>query len=162
SVLVQRRAVARVEPPGARVLLDPAAPGFAARAHEVYRTLRDQHPVYRDPLGRFTALSRFEDVRSAALDWERFSSTGKIEAQLTKPPPNSLDPPRHGRLRALIAQAFKPRRVADLEPEIRRIARELLDGFAASGRCEAVEDFAAPLPSRVMGRLLGLPDDLLP
>ena len=144
------------------VLFDPADPGFAARSHTVYRTLRDEHPVYHDPLGRFVALSRFEDVRSAALDWERFSSTGKIEARVGKPSLNALDPPRHGQLRALIAQAFKPRRIADLEPEVRRIARELLGGFAASGACEAVEDFSALLPSRVMGRLLGMPDELLP
>jgi cytochrome P450 len=127
----------------------------------VYRTLRDAHPVYHDPLGRFAALSRFEDVRSAALDWERFSSTGKVETRL-KPSLNALDPPRHGQLRALIAQAFKPRRIADLEPEIRRIAGELLDRFAGSGSCEAVEDFSAQLPSLVMGRLLGLPDELVP
>jgi cytochrome P450 len=147
---------------GPPVLLDPADPGFAARSHAVYRTLRDEHPVYHDPLGRFVALSRFEDVRAAALDWQRFSSTGKIEARVGKPSLNALDPPRHGQLRALIAQAFKPRRIADLEPEVRRIAGELLDGFAASGVCEAIQDFSAELPSRVMGRLLGLPDELVP
>lgn len=129
----------------ARILLDPADPGFAARSHEVYRILRDDHPVYHDPLGRFVALSRFEDVRSATLDWVRFSLTGKIEATVTKPTLNSLDPPRHGRLRALIAQAFKPRRVAELEPEIRSIAVELLDRFADTSVCDAVEDFAAQL-----------------
>jgi hypothetical protein len=145
----------------APILLDPAAPGFAARSHQVYRTLRDEHPVYHDPLGRFVALSRFEDVRSAALDWERFSSTGKAETRL-KPSLNALDPPRHGQLRNLIAQAFKPRRVADLEPEIRRIAGQLLDRFAGSGACEAVEEFSARLPSLVTGRLLGLPDELVP
>jgi cytochrome P450 len=153
---------ARAEGTGDRILLDPADPGFAARAHGVYRRLRDEHPLYRDPLGRFVALSRFEDVRRATLDWERFSSTGKIEARVTKPSLNSLDPPRHGQLRALVAQAFKPARIAELEPEIRRIAVELLDRFADSGACEAVEDFSAQLPSRVMGRLLGLPDELVP
>src|SRR5262245_9832879 len=143
------------------ILLDPADPGFAARSHDVYRTLRDDHPVYHDPLGRFVALSRFEDVHGAATDWERFSSTGKVETR-SKPSLNSLDPPRHGQLRALIAQAFKPRRVADLEPEIRWLAGGLLDRFADTGECEAIEDFAAELPSRVMGRLLGLPDELVP
>jgi cytochrome P450 len=141
---------------------DPADPGFAPRSHAVYRALRDHHPVYHDPLGRFVALSRYADVRAATLDWQRFSSTGKIEARIGKPSLNALDPPRHGQLRALIAQAFKPRRVADLEPEIRRIARRLLDRFAGLGACEAVEDFAAQLPSLVMGRLLGLPEQLVP
>jgi cytochrome P450 len=147
---------------GSRILLDPADPGFAARSHEVYRVLRDEHPVYHDPLGRFVALSRFDDVRAAAADWERFSSTGKLEVQNTKPSLNSTDPPRHGQLRALIAQAFKPRRVAELEPEVRRIARELLDRFADVGACDAVESFSAELPSRVMGKLIGLPDELVP
>jgi cytochrome P450 len=143
------------------VLYDPAAPDFAARSHEIYRTLRDEHPIYEDPRGRFFALSRFEDVRSATLDWETYSSTGKLEALYAKPTMSSFDPPRHTQLRALIARGFTPRRVNDLEADIRRIARGLVDTFAETGECDAIAEYAAVLPSMVIGKLIGLPDDLV-
>ena len=141
---------------------DPTDPTFAARSHEVYRLLRQEHPLYADPLGRYWALSRFEDVRTAALDWETFSSTGKAEHQFQKPTMSSYDPPRHGELRALVNRGFTPRRVAEMEPEIRRVATSLIDEFAERGTCDAIADFAALLPSIVMGRLVGIPDDLIP
>ncbi len=144
------------------VLYDPAAPDFASRSHDIYRTMRDEYPVYEDPFGRFFALSRFEDVRSATLDWETYTSTGKLEAKYAKPTMSSFDPPRHTQLRALISRAFTPRRVNDLESDIRDIARALVDTFAESGQCDAIEQYAALLPSMVIGRLIGLPDDLVP
>jgi cytochrome P450 len=140
------------------VLYDPADPTFASRSQDIYRVLRDEHPVYADPGGRFYALSRFEDVRNACTDWETFSSVGKQESQFIKITMNSLDPPRHTAMRSLIARGFTPRRVADLEGAIRQIARDLIDGFRDTGRCDAIADYAAILPSVVMGRLIGLSD----
>lgn len=144
------------------LIYDPADAAFAPNADAVYRTLRDEQPVYADPHGRFHALSRFEDVRAATLDWATFSSTGKIETQTTKPTMNSYDPPRHTQLRALISRGFTPRRVNDLEPEIRRIARSLIDEFIEVGRFDGIAQYAALLPSMVMGKLIGLPDDVIP
>jgi cytochrome P450 len=144
------------------LLYDPAAPDFAERSHDVFRTMRDEYPVYHDPLGRFCALSRFDDVRSATLDWETYSSTGKLEAKISKPTMSSFDPPRHTKLRALISRGFTPRRVSDLEPEIRDIARRLIDDFVDAGECDAISQYASLLPSMVMGRLIGLPDELVP
>jgi cytochrome P450 len=141
---------------------DPTDPGFAERSHEIYRVLRDEHPLYADPGGRFWALSRFEDVRTAALDWETFSSTGKAEHQFQKPTMNSYDPPRHGELRALVNRGFTPRRVAEMEPQIRQVATALIDEFIERGEGDAIAEFAALLPSIVMGRLVGIPDDLIP
>jgi cytochrome P450 len=144
------------------LLYDPTDPTFAARSHDVYRVLRDEHPLYVDPLGRFWALSRFEDVRAATLDWETYSSTGKAEHRYQKPTMSSFDPPRHGELRALINRGFTPRRVADMEPQVRRIATELIDEFVEQGECDAIAQYAALLPSIVMGRLVGIPDELIP
>jgi cytochrome P450 len=141
---------------------DPRDPTFSARAPEIYRTMRDEHPVYADPDGALWALSRYDDVRDAALDWERFSNTGKIETLTTKPTLNSLDPPRHGQLRRLVSRAFTPRRVADLEDDIRSLANRLIDAFVEEGSCDAVARYAALLPSMVMGELLGLPPELVP
>lgn len=143
-------------------LYDPTDATFASRAADVYRRLRDDHPVYADPSGRFYALSRFRDVLDAASDWQTYSSTGKLEHRYIKVTMNSLDPPRHTQMRALIARGFTPRRVSDLAPIIRTVARELLDAMVGEGRADAIAQYAALLPSAVMGKLIGIPDELVP
>jgi cytochrome P450 len=51
--------------------------------------------------------------------------------------------------------------MADLEPRLREIARSLTAAFAERGSCDIIGEFAAPFPSRVMGELMGIPDELL-
>src|SRR5262245_38533548 len=63
----------------------------------------------------------------------------------------------HARLRRLVSKAFTPRSVERLRPVMRATAHEVVDRFAAAGRCEFVEAFAAPYPVRVIGALLGVP-----
>jgi cytochrome P450 len=103
------------------------------------------------------ALSRFQDVEAATNDWATFCSTGKLEAVYTKPTMNSFDPPRQTKLRALISRGFTPRRVSDLEPQVRDIASQLLDRFVGAGKADVIADYAGPMPSMVMGRLIGRP-----
>lgn len=143
-------------------LYDPADPTFSARSIGIYRTMRDEYPLYLAPDGRFHALSRFDDVRAAAADWETFSNVGKQESPHVKPTMNSLDPPRHSKVRALISRGFTPRRVGDLEPFVREVARELLAPIVERGSGDAIAEYAAILPSVVMGRLIGLPDEMVP
>jgi cytochrome P450 len=68
-----------------------------------------------------------------------------------------LDPPLHDRIRRLVARAFTPRRIDELEPRIVEIASELIDGLAPLGHADIVEAFAWPLPLRVLGELFGFP-----
>jgi hypothetical protein len=138
---------------------DPLAPNFQENLVSIYRTLRDHFPVYRSPEGWY-GLSRFDDVLRAAHDVTTFSNVVE-EAQLFLPMMIYMDPPRHPALRALISKAFTPRRIAGLEPRIRTVVNELIDGFIASGECEFVRDFAALLPSIVVGELIGIPPEHL-
>jgi cytochrome P450 len=138
---------------------DPTRPDFAARAHEVYRTLRDRHPVYHNPERGFWALSRFEDVRAAANDPATFSSQGTSISQGLLPMIQQLDPPQHDRLRALVVKAFSARRVAEMEPRIRAVARERIESFRAEGCCDFLRAFAAQIPSRIIGEMIGLPPE---
>ncbi len=73
----------------------------------------------------------------------------------------AMDAPDHGRLRGLVAEAFRPSRVAAMRPAIERLADELLDAMAAEGP-DAVVDlragFAHPLPFAVICELLGVDD----
>jgi cytochrome P450 len=73
----------------------------------------------------------------------------------------NVDPPDHTRLRRLVARAFAPTRIAALEPAIERIAEELLDQLEAAGPdavVDLVEGYAHPLPFRVIGELIGVPE----
>jgi len=70
----------------------------------------------------------------------------------------SMDPPRHTRVRALMATAFGPRTVERIEPRIREIAGGLLDEVTARGRpADLVPLLAQPLPIMVICELLGVP-----
>jgi cytochrome P450 len=73
----------------------------------------------------------------------------------------NVDPPDHTRLRRLVARAFVPSRVAALEPAIRAAAEGLVDQMGSRGTDAAVdlvEEYAQPLPFRVIGELLGIPE----
>jgi cytochrome P450 len=70
----------------------------------------------------------------------------------------NVDPPDHTRLRRLVARAFVPSRVAALEPAVRSVAEGLLGELAGRGTVDLVEGFAQPLPFRVIGELLGIPE----
>ncbi|HSO96478.1 MAG TPA: cytochrome P450 [Acidimicrobiia bacterium] len=91
-------------------------------------------------------------------DYETFSSVVE-EAQSFLPQMIYMDPPRHARLRALVSRAFTPKRIAEIEPLVRRTTADLLDGIAASGGCELQHEYAAVLPSVVIARMIGVPDE---
>jgi cytochrome P450 len=68
----------------------------------------------------------------------------------------------HHRLRRLVNPAFTPTAVERLRDRIREIAENLVDGFAADGRCEFMSQFADLFPPRVMFELLGIPAAMQP
>ncbi|MGH9060752.1 MAG: cytochrome P450, partial [Acidimicrobiales bacterium] len=68
-----------------------------------------------------------------------------------------MDPPMHHKMRKLVSRAFTPKVVADLEPRIGQLTRELLDTVAGRERLELVEDLFYPLPVIVIAELLGVP-----
>jgi cytochrome P450 len=74
----------------------------------------------------------------------------------------AMDAPDHGRLRNLVAAAFRPSRVAAMRPAIERLADELLDQLGSKGSSAVVDlraGFAHPLPFGVICELLGVDDD---
>jgi cytochrome P450 len=132
--------------------------------HPTWRRLRDEMPVYYNDRFDFYALSRHADVEAAHRDPRTFSSSHSTVLELLGPDPIPtrqmifLDPPDHDRLRALVSRAFTPRRVLALEPEIRRICRELLDEVQGRASFDYLLDYGAILPSKVISALLGVPE----
>ncbi|MGW8378137.1 cytochrome P450 [Streptomyces sp. ODS28] len=83
---------------------------------------------------------------------------------VANPGMNTSDGDDHRRLRALVTQAFTPRRIAAMRPEVEAVTAGLLDALAArasgpEGRVDLRQHFAYPLPMRVIGGLLGVPEE---
>jgi cytochrome P450 len=142
------------------VRFNPYSYEFHDDPFPVYRRLRDDAPAYHDDALGFWALSRYDDVVSALHDPDTFCSRFGITLEEGNPLPMMLttDPPEHTALRRLVSRAFTPRRVADLEPAIRALSSEYLDGLRSSAAADLIVDYAGPLPMDVISRLLGVPD----
>jgi hypothetical protein len=69
------------------------------------------------------------------------------------------DPPQHSRLRRLVSRDFTPRRIRELEPRIREIAKDLLDKVEAKGSFDVIADLANVLPVTVIAEMLGVPPE---
>jgi cytochrome P450 len=147
--------------PSTTFVCDPHTPEFQKNLFEIYRTLRDEYPVYHNPERGLWMVTRYEDVLAVLRDPETYSSAGVDEAQQLQPMLIYMDGEPHRDLRGLVSRGFTPRRVAEMEPHIREIARRLLDELELgdAGSCELMGSFAAQLPSLVIGELIGVPED---
>ncbi|MBB4858672.1 cytochrome P450 [Novosphingobium chloroacetimidivorans] len=130
-------------------------------AYAAYGELRASCPVaHSDAHGGYVLLSRYKDVRKAAIDWQTFSSakgTG-LPQDRTRPPLPALemDPPEHGAWRKLYVDALAPAALRAMEPLVAEIADGLIDGFAADGSCDLVRQYCEPLPILGISRAIGL------
>src|SRR5262249_25357097 len=127
--------------------------------YPAYDRMRAGSPVFHVAPLDLWMIFDFDGVRRALVDHDAFSS------DLSRVPGQGnpgqwfifFDPPRHTKLRALIAKAFTPRVVAGLEPRIRELSRELLDPALDRGEVDLPTEFAVPLAMRVIAELLGGP-----
>lgn len=148
------------------IVFDPYAYSFHADPYPLYQRLRDEAPAYRNDERDFWALSRSEDVLGAFRDTARFSSGHGVSLDEAVWGPEAwrsmsflaMDPPRHGRMRGLVSRGFTPRRVADLEPRIRELARLHLTTAIEGGSFDFVEDFAGKFPMDVISEMIGVPE----
>jgi cytochrome P450 len=138
---------------------DDPAPGYAR--------LREQCPVARVPgmMGEPNVwISTYDDALWALKHPEVFSSRAEAIdiGQAHDLIPLQIDPPLHTKYRRFLAEWFNTKAIAPLEPAVRKLVNELLDGIAPRGECDFHADFATPLPSTVFLAQMGLPQDDLP
>jgi cytochrome P450 len=127
--------------------------------YPAYDQMRSSSPVFHLPPFDLWIIFDFDGVKRALVDHDAFSS------DLSHVPGHGnpgqwfifFDPPRHTKLRTLISKAFTPRVVANLEPRIRELSRQLLDETIERGEMDLATDFAVPLPMRVIAEMLGVP-----
>ena len=149
----------------AGVYFDPYDVGINADPYPAYERLREEAPIYHNERYDFWALSRHADVHEALLNWETFSSTRSdildiIRAGVDLPPGVILfeDPPMHTMHRGLLSRVFTPRRMAALEDQVREFCVRCLDPLVGSGGFDIVAELAVMMPMRVIGMLLGIPE----
>jgi len=140
---------------------DPAF--WAGDAEPELARLRADSPVLWYEPGKFWALTRHADVLAVSKDPETFCSSQGVlmnDRDRVVAAADSIlyvDPPVHSRYRKLVSRGFTARRVAALEEQVRRIARELLEAVTPHDDIDLVETIAAPLPLLVIAELLGVP-----
>jgi cytochrome P450 len=140
-------------------MLDLFSPAMRRDPFTAYARLRAASPVVRlEPFDVWLVLD-YAGVKRALADHDAFSSDLSHIPGHGNPGEWFLffDPPRHTKLRALIAKAFTPSVVAGLEPRIRELSRELLDHLAGREVIDLATDYAVPLPMRVIAEMLGVP-----
>ena len=151
---------------------NPFDPSFLADPHAFFARAREEAPVCHNGFMDYWIVTRYEDAMRVLSDFKLFSSDAKIE------PPESIagflaeqgypvaaqlfgtDPPVHTRIRTLFLEGFTPRRIAALEPGVRKHAHELVDAMVAGNASNAADLRAAyihPLPRTVILDLIGVP-----
>lgn len=145
---------------------DPYDTAIDDDPHPVWKRLRDEAPIYYNEKLDFYALSRWDDVEAALLDWETYrSGRGTIldilRSRVEIPPGVLLfeDPPLHDLHRSLLTRVFTPRRMNAIEPMVRRYCAGLLDGLLDAEGFDVIADFGALVPMRTIGLLLGIPEE---
>jgi cytochrome P450 len=156
--------------------VDISSAAFKANPFPYFAELRETAPVY--PLAAYRGrrawlVTRYDDVEMV-LRSDEFAKDLKnamTPEQLKKVPATPsifkpltrnllfLDPPDHTRLRALVHKAFTPRMVERMSTQTENLTHEILDkAKSRGGRLDLVADYGLPVPSIIIGRILGVPE----
>jgi cytochrome P450 len=138
--------------------------------HDTLAALRRTDPVHRAELDGYAGywavlkhadvvhVARHPEVFSASLGGVVLEDLPEESLEMMRHMLLAMDPPVHDVHRKPLAEHFKARVIAGMEDQVRAICREILDDAAEQGEVEFVHDVTSALPSRVIGRLMGLPE----
>ena len=132
-----------------------------------YGWLREHAPLHWDAVNELWVVSRYDDIIEIEKNKAVFISSDKVKGGSR---PNiggddsiiNLDDPLHQTRRLLVSRRFTPRAVRSFGDHVADTVNELLDAALVKGQAEIVGELAAPLPAKMIGLLLGFPDELWP
>ena len=117
----------------------------------------------------FWSVTRHADITELNRQTDLLSSAQGIrmedqsyEEYLARRTFQETDPPEHMQTRIKVARAFSRPVIAGFEAQIRALCDEILDDVLEEGRFDATRTIARQLPMRMLGRILGTPDEDLP
>ena len=134
-------------------------PGGTDDPQGCWRIFKGRGPLVWSPYndGHWIATEG-KDVFRFFRDPEHFSSSAlAIPDPGDRMLPIQADPPEHAKHRANITFLVTPERVEALEPRVRELTIQLIEGFRARGECEFVSEFALQLPLIIFLEMMGLP-----
>jgi len=151
-------------------MIDFNNPTFVANPYEQLKALREiGKPVWHEGMQIFLAarhsdandvfrnksLGRIFTDKKPDFEWETFNwlhSDSILDSE----------PPKHTRLRSLVAKAFNRNKIEGMRPAVERITQQLLDAIdekVKSGETfDLIADYAEPLPVKIIADLLGFPE----
>ncbi|MQY06905.1 cytochrome P450 [Actinomadura macrotermitis] len=136
---------------------------YATDPWPVYTWLRAEAPVYHDEANGLWGIARHADIFAIERNAKVWTNAGGYRPQLPSDPSMiGQDDPEHAHRRRMVYQRFTPRGVARYADRIRRTAVDCIDTALEQGTVDAIPALAAPLPARVIGWLLGFPEEAWP
>ena len=148
------------------VYWDPYAIELRRDPYPTFKRLREECPLYYNDKHDFYAVSRYDDVKEALGNKDTFSSARGAVLEFIKANaavPSGVfifeDPPLHTIHRGLLTRVFTPKKMAAIEPLVREYCAKALDPLIGSDKFDFVADLGALMPMRVIGMLLGIPEE---
>ena len=151
-------------------MIDFTDPAFVSNPYPALKELRAAgQPVWHEGMQMFLAarhgdandvfrnksLGRIFTEKSPEFEWEIFNWL-HADSILDS------EPPKHTRLRSLVAKAFNRQKIEGMRPAVGRITEQLLDAIdekVKSGQTfDLIADYAEPLPVKIIADLLGFPE----
>jgi cytochrome P450 len=151
-------------------MIDFSDPQFVADPYPALKELREAPgPVWHEGMQLFLAarhenandvfrnksLGRIFKEKTPEFEWEVFNWL-HADSILDS------EPPKHTRLRSLVAKAFNRQKIEGMRPAVARITQDLLkaiDNKVKSGSTfDLIADYAEPLPVKIIANLLGFPE----
>ncbi|MGE4617349.1 MAG: cytochrome P450, partial [Gammaproteobacteria bacterium] len=145
---------------------NPLSPNFRDDPYPALHRLRARDPVNLSPIGTWR-LTRYDDVAQVF----KHAPTSMTLPDGSNPNFDPLDRRgsfnefmlnkngnEHMRLRRLVVKAFTRRALDNIQLEIDLAVTSALDRAAADGGMEVVHDLALYVPSRMICRIMGVPE----
>jgi cytochrome P450 len=159
--------------PGTLEVIGPDTFAQHGYPHAAWKRLREEAPIHWFDLPGgvgFWAVTKREDIVRISSQPTRFLNAPRLaifeegapvegERKLARHLLN-MDPPEHAEYRKAASHWFTPRAIQRRQPEVERIARDLLAEMAGGGgerEGDFVGDFTAPLTLHVLADMLGVP-----
>jgi cytochrome P450 len=154
---------------------DPFVEPYLSDPYPFWLRAREQEPVFYSPQLDYWVVTRYDDIKAIFSDPQTFSA-GNAQTPIrplapqvaemlrdcglkTKPVMSNCDPPKHARIRKHTWGAFTPKRVAQLEPQIRLLVTRFIDRIEKQKRVDLVREMFYELPVYVLFIFLGIPEE---
>ncbi len=144
-------------------IMDPV---FHRDPIEAYAWMRHNAPVYWDTTAPIFdgagawGIARYADIRAVSAKHKLYASAGGSRPD-APPVPSMInsDASEHLARRSINKARFTPSAVRRYEAYVREVAIDLIENVRPFGTCDLVSDLAMPLPMRIIGHMMELPED---